>query len=304
MIPVFPHAEQWQYTLDSHSQTSRKLSGYLLNHDSSDTVIHLLHGNGFCGASYAPLIDSLAAKHSVMTTDLLGHGLSQSSEFRWPNWNYLAADVTEAISAQPAFKNAKRRIAIGHSLGGVLTLLEASKDKDLFDHIIMLDPVLFTPVVIGFQAGMRFTGLWKKSGFINAVSNRQQRWQDKKAAQTVLSSKALYREWHPRALQGFIRDGIKAERVGVKLACDPSWEAKIFSGYPKDLWRSVKTLKTSCHFLYADKSYPFVTQAAHKAQALNPLIEPVPFGLGHCFPMTMPDASGQKILQIIQQLDL
>ncbi len=58
----------------------------------------------------------------------------------------------EAFEAGRGVFGAVPCFAVGHSFGGVLTSLILARHPELFRRAVLLDPVLFTPTMIGVMA--------------------------------------------------------------------------------------------------------------------------------------------------------
>lgn len=269
-----------------------ELGGWNCTGDSASDPLHVLHGNGFCARTLWPAIKALNPAGDVFLTDVPGHGRSVQPNHDMPDWQAIADMVGDGIEARAAGRPV---IGIGHSMGGVLTMLLAARRPHLFKRIILLDPVLFSPEVVLFQQVARKSGLWKRSALVKAVSGRRKHWPDAQAMKQDLCRKSLYRRWTDDALDEFIAGGTHVQQDGISLACDPDWEASIFGSYPRGLWKAVHSITVPVDILVATDSYGFIARAAKKAQKGNPNIRWKAVEGSHCFPMEAPSMAAEQI---------
>jgi len=283
-----------------HSLDTRQVAG-LATYDCIEgegEPLHFLHGNGFCGLTLAPLAEEITdGSHPLLFTDLPGHGASGGPDVNaQPDWNDMADRVANSIAARID----RPVTGIGHSMGGVVTLLAAARYPDLFSRVVLLDPVLFSREVIFYQRLMRKTGLWQRTSLVRSVARRRSDWPSVDALKTDLSTKSLYRNWTPGALDAFAHYGTRTTEAGaLTLACDPRWEASIFGSYPRGLWQAVRTVSVPVDIVVATRSYPFIRPAVKRAVGRNKRISQHVFDGGHCFPMEAPEAAAVQINDIL-----
>lgn len=266
----------------------------------NERVFHFLHGNGFCARTLEPMALELSSQMTtgadLLFTDLPGHGLSPRPAASQPNWNEMAEQVADSIAA----RSKGPVVGIGHSMGGVVTLLAAARFPELFSRIVLLDPVLFSAEIILYQRIMRKTGLWNRAKLVSSVRGRRSIWPNKQAMTESLKTKALYRDWDERALSLFVEYGTNVNSNGyLHLACAPDWEASIFGSYPRGLWQAVKTLTVPADIFTASKSYGFIKGSVDKACRLNQNIRKHAIDGSHCFPMEVPEIAARRIFAII-----
>lgn len=125
-------------------------------------AIHFLHGNGYCGLSYAPLLEHLGAHFDLFLSDIQGHGDSDHGG-RFVGWSRSAEYALEAWHAHQHQFGEVRVFAVGHSFGSVLVALMLARAPDAFDRAVMLDPVLFPPAMIGLMALSDVIGLYSRN---------------------------------------------------------------------------------------------------------------------------------------------
>ena len=288
--------QNWQYLPSG----GNLMNGYTRAGSNDSPRLHFLHGTGFSSKTLAPLSALLPEDWELWFSDVPGHGGSEQPNHRMPNWQKLANTVADALYAKADIENKGPLIGIGHSMGGVVTLLAAAKYPTLFSKIILLDPVLFKTEIIIAQHLMRTTGVWKQSALVRSVSNRRATWPNIDSMVEELQSKQLYSQWHPEVLLQFAHDATKENEKGeIELCCDPRWEGSIFGSYPTGLWNAVRKVAIPVEILAAEKSYGFIPTAAKKAAKINPKISWQTFGKRHCFPMEQPLEAAQKIKQLI-----
>lgn len=173
---------------------------------SGKPLLHFLHGNGFCGRTYEPMLRLLAEDFDLWLCDIQGHGESDHGG-RFHGWNRNAEMAVEAFEAGRGPYGDVQRLACGHSFGGVLSSLVLARHPTLFARAVLLDPVLFTPAMIGVMALSETLGLQLRGSLAKKARLRRSQWPDRAAAYAGLRG--------ARYLQGLDRRGA----VGLRGIC-------------------------------------------------------------------------------------
>lgn len=275
------------------------LSGFYRNGQADAPAVHFLHGNGFCSTTLWPMAAHFPKEWSLLFTDVPGHGHSKQPNSFMPNWLRMSRDIGDSLVERLDSTAHDGVIGVGHSMGGIMTLMMAAERPKLFKRIVLLDPVLFSPEIILIQKLARKTGLWRRSSLVKAVSARRNQWDDEAAMREYLLGKNLYKHWSPEAMDAFIQDGTRTESGKLSLCCAPEWEASIFGSYPRGLWQAVRIAKIPVDIVVASHSYGFIQGSANKATKANSNIHWQPFDGGHCFPMEQPSEAARVVLKIL-----
>lgn len=308
-------ADDWQIC------TNGVICGYWRAGDQDSPVLHLLHGNGFCGMTLLALAESLPRSWNLLVSDVPGHGRSSAAQSVFPVWSELADAVASFAAGVIAERMPTAKIknttlnngavntpgdignnvyAIGHSMGGVLTTMMAARYRGLFSRIVLLDPVLFPASLIRLQHVLKFTRLWGINPLVKQARRRQAHWADRASAGRYFRSKRLYANWDERALGGYLEYGLREVDTGVALACAPEWEARLFGSAPDGMWDCVRTLDVPVTILKANGEFGFVEPGVKRAIKINPNVRAIDFGGSHCFPMEEPERTADVIVKIFE----
>ena len=263
---------------------------------SGKPLIHFLHGNGFCGRTYEPMLQYLARDFDLWLCDIQGHGDSDHGG-RFVGWNRNAELAIEAFKAhgQPLFGQVPH-FGLGHSLGGVLTGLAMGEQRKLFQRTVLLDPVLFSPAMIGLMALSDVVGLYSRNQLAQRARRRRHHWPDRGAAHANLHGRGMFRGWREDAFQAYVEHALRdVPGGGVELKCRPTREAEIFGSYPRRLWASLTRIAQPTLVLRGADSFPFAARAIDRWTALRPGVECRVLPGGHCFMQEDPDASAAAI---------
>lgn len=260
---------------------------------SGKPLLHFLHGNGFCGRTYAPLLEALAVDFDLWLCDIQGHGDSDHGG-RFLGWNRNAELAIEAFEAGRGTFGEVPRVAVGHSFGGVLTSLILAHHPRLFARAVLLDPVIFTPAMIGVMAFSEVLGLHRRTTMASRARARRSHWPDREAAWRGLHGRGIFKGWTDEALRGYVDHAIRVVDNGAELKCRPSREAEIFSSFPKRLWPSLQRIATPTLILHGQGSYPFVAKSVARLTALNGHVSAQVVDGGHCFMQEFPEASAAR----------
>lgn len=291
--------------MNLHPWSHASSAGFTLRGWSSEPsgkpLLHFLHGNGFCGRTYDPLLKRLLGEFDLWLCDVQGHGDSDHGG-RFHGWNRSAELAVEAFEAEGRGRFGEvPRFAVGHSFGGVLSSLILAKRPELFQRAVLLDPVLFSPAMIGVMSFAEVLGVHRKTSMAKRAAARRNRWPDRLAAYSALHGRGIYKGWTDDALWAFVESALREVDGGVELKCRPSREAEIFGSCPKRLWPSLGKIVTPTLLLYGRHTYPFVAKSAVKLAASNGHVRAHLVEGGHCFMQEFPEDSAARVADFLLQ---
>jgi pimeloyl-ACP methyl ester carboxylesterase len=197
----------------------------LLDWGGEGPLALLHHANGFCAAVWGPVAEGLRARFHVVALDARGHGDSSKPEdagaYRWPEFG---GDLA-ALAAMLAAESGPVALGLGHSFGGTATLLAAVERPDLFERLVLLDPVVFPRLVPESDPERRA----RAAGMAEGARRRRHVFPNRASARTSWRRRETFKSWDPRALELYLAEGL-ADRPGggVELKCPGEVEAAIF----------------------------------------------------------------------------
>ena len=284
--------ERWEH---SSSVTGTRLRGWR-SPPSGRPLLHFLHGNGFCGRVYEPMLERLAVDFDLWLCDAPGHGDSEPAP-HFPGWNACADAALEAFQAGRGAYGDVPCMAAGHSFGGVQTALLLAEPGQPFARAALLDPVLFPPpMLLGAQL-MGRVGSSLVNPLARSSRRRRREWPDREHARQSLRGRGTYKGWTEAALDAFITHALQDTPQGhARLKCAPELEATIFSTMPRQLWSRLRRIATPTLLLHGADTMPFVAVGCGRAQRHNAahLHVQVTAG-GHCFMQEDPADAAARV---------
>lgn len=190
-------------------------------------LMHFSHGNSYPGGSYRQMLNYLREDFDVRLTDMYGHHPDYPVSDGWPKLVEHLIHTLEGYG-EPA-------ILLGHSLGGMLSLMAAKQRPDLVRCVVMLD----SPVVAGWRAML--WRLTKKRSWADNLSpakfslKRRHIFPDKAAAYQHFISKPVFAAWAPGVLEDYLDVGLTPHPEGVQLRFSREIETEIYRGLPHHL---------------------------------------------------------------------
>ncbi|NLY13102.1 MAG: alpha/beta hydrolase [Gammaproteobacteria bacterium] len=263
-------------------------------------LLHFLHGNGFCGRVYTPLLELLSADFDLWLCDIQGHGDSDAGA-RFLGWNRNGELAVEAFQAQRKVFGDVPVYAVAHSLGGVISSLIMAQHPQLFKRAVLLDPVIYTPSLQVLMKSCERLGLTRINKLATRTRARRAHWPDRQAAYASLMGRGAFKGWSSAALTAFVEHALRpAEPSGVQLKCAPELEATIFSSAPQGLWSALGQVQTPLLMMYGAETFPFVMKSAALWQQRNSYVEVEQVQGGHCFMQQYPEMSAQRVSQFLR----
>ena len=287
--------ERWQHTDPEFGLTLR---GWRTP-PRGRPLLHVLHGNGLCARTYAPMLEPLSERFDLWLCDAQGHGDSDAGE-RFLGWNANAAMAARAFRAHHPAPTAPV-FAVGHSFGGVLSALMAAANPSLFQRLVLLDPVIYTPLVAASVALLDRTGLQGLLPLVRATRRRRTRWPSREEAFARFRGRGVFADWQDAALRAYVDHGLQEDGDGVALKCPTAIEAAIFSTGPVGLWRQLDTLATPTLLVHGDRTLPFVAPSARRLAARHPHVRVEPVVGSHCFMLAEPGTTARRVAAFLHE---
>jgi pimeloyl-ACP methyl ester carboxylesterase len=272
-----------------HQQTKPDL---LHDFGGEGPVIHLAHANGFPPGTYNPLAATLTGDYHVVGLPARPLWPDSHPESA-PDWHPLAGDLIQGLY-ESGLKNI---IGVGHSLGGVCTMLAAIRQPGLFRAVVLIDPVILPPAWLWVLQVMRRLGLRQWQPLVQGALRRRRTWPSRQACHERYRGKPLFANWPDASLRAYVEAGTRLRRDGqVELAYPPEWEAHIFATTPTDVWRYVPQLRTPMLVVRGEHSDTFRPQSQRRMARLLPhaRFHVVP-GAGHLVPLERPVETGAAV---------
>ncbi len=261
------------------------------------------HANGFPAGTYRVLFDAWrAAGWRVLALPKFGHDARFPVTSSWPRVrDELLAFIDEHAPRE-------RVCLVGHSLGGYLSLLAASRRPGMAQAVVLLD----SPVLGGWKA--HSVHVFKLTGAIRRVSpgrvsqTRRERWPSADAALAHFQSKRAFAVWDARVLADYIAAGTEpdpddASGTGVRLAFHRDVETRFYNTLPHNLAATLARHPPGCPVAYVagTRSAEGRTVGLATTRALTHgrirWIEG-----SHLVPMEQPDVTAATVLALLGEM--
>jgi pimeloyl-ACP methyl ester carboxylesterase len=263
-------------------------------------AVHLAHANGFPPGTYRKLAEKLAERHHVVS--VAARPLwSRDAPAELKDWSQLADDLKTELG-----RHGQRGVlAVGHSLGGVTSLLASADDPGLFRAVVAVDPLILTGRMSVFWGLTKSLGLGGRLGIVRGARSRRDDWPDRQAVLAAYRRKKIFELWDPEVLDDYISCGTVTMSDGsLSLRYPRAWEARIFEIAPHNIWSQLRRLRVPTLFVQGEWSDTFRVAAAHRAEKELPTAEvAVVPGSTHFVPMEKPKELGDAILEFLDRID-
>ncbi|TFW29795.1 alpha/beta fold hydrolase [Duganella callida] len=261
----------------------------------SKPKLHFAHANSYPAGVYRQFFALLGENFEIQALDMHAHNPRYPVTDCWP------ALVDEYI-AELSARYTEPVILVGHSLGGMLSLMVAQQRPDLVRCVVMLD----APVVGGWRALAwhlikRFGRAYKVPPAKFSIRRRNV-WPSAHAAYTHFAAKDLFAAWAPGVLADYIDCGLKPHAEGVQLRYTREIETAVYATLPHHLPKLLRNgYPRPIGFIGGDNSWETSQSGhAHTKALVGPHFRIIPGG--HLFPMENPAAAAQATTRMIADL--
>lgn len=244
------------------------------------------HATGFCKEVWGPFVAALRASGCdvpVCALDFGSHGAAPklSHPIRWAGFGHEVAEVRRTLNGRVA--------GIGHSMGGAAILLHALSDPSAFEHLILIEPIVFPPALERQFADVH--------PLADVAARRRRTFASKEAALANFAAKSVFAGWTNAALGAYVSGGLVREGDHFALACEPADEAATFRGaIGTGLWDRLPEIVSPVTIVVGESSdsHPPAFADLLASRFGNVAVSVVP-GAGHFVPMEQPDALAQIV---------
>ncbi|TXI62195.1 MAG: alpha/beta hydrolase [Limnohabitans sp.] len=257
------------------------------------------HGNSFPGGTYRVMLDNLRQRgFEVQAIDRFGHDPQYPVTNNWPHLvDQLAGTARQwQGDGEPAF-------LVGHSLGGILSLMCAAKYPELSRGVLLLD----SPILGGWRATT--LGLVKQTQLVGSLSpgrisrKRRNHWPDRAAVLEHLQHKKAFARWDHQVLADYVDHGTQEVDEQRWLRFDRDIETAIYNTLPDNLVGLLRRhpLKCPVAFIGGTHSVEMRTVGMELTQRLTKGRVMMLDG-SHLFPMEKPLATAAAMEAALRNL--
>jgi pimeloyl-ACP methyl ester carboxylesterase len=257
------------------------------------------HANGFPASTYKRLFEVWRqAGWQVVAPEKLGHNPTYPVSSNWPHLRDELLQVIEPHAASGPVA------LVGHSLGGFLSVLAASRKPAWVNAVVLLD----APVLVGWRArtiqAVKLARLLQRLGPGHVAVRRREHWPNREAAGTHFESKKAFAAWDPQVLGDYIEHGMQEvpqeQGGGVQLAFNRRIETQIYNTLPHHMQGLLRRHPLRCPLAFIGGTRSHENKqvglgATHKLA--GPAMQWVEGS--HLFPMERPTETAQAVLRAL-----
>ncbi len=208
------------------------------------TKLVFSHGNSFPASTYRVMLDSLRARGwSVNAIEKYGHDPDYPVTDNWP---HLVRQLADFAARQKDAAGGQAPVLVGHSLGGILSLMCAAQHPELARAVVMLD----SPVLRGWRAGAvsvaKRTALMKRLSPSQVSRRRRNEWDDRAAVFQHFRSKRMFASWDEQVLHDYVDHGTFDAEGTWRLAFNPVIESDIYDTLPHNIDKLLRQHPLKC----------------------------------------------------------
>ena len=259
------------------------------------TSLVFSHANGFPVGSYRSFLDSLKDSFEIFGWQARPL-IPGSAPEEISGWGDLSVDLKTGIESR--FSGPV--VGVGHSLGGVLNLLAAASNPELYRALVLLDPVIFSGTRSLVWGQMKRWGRAHRLPLMAGALKRRDAWPDIETVRRSWIEKSAFEGWTNQAFEAYLKAGLEedSETGGVRLRYPKAWEARIFEVSPHNVWAEISKLVCPVLVLRGESSDTFTAGAAKRFVRKAPnCVCKVVKGTGHMLPMQRPEVVASMIVE-------
>jgi pimeloyl-ACP methyl ester carboxylesterase len=261
----------------------------------SQPVLHFVHANSYPAEVYRVFFQHLRQHYEVRALSMHAHNPAFPIRNGWHALTRELLSELERGQREPV-------VLVGHSMGGMLSLMAAKARPELVRAVLLLD----SPVVAGWRAALlsaaklaRFDRHFPPA---RLSEKRRDRWPGRDAAYQHFANKSMFAKWPEEVLRDYIEHGlIEHPEGGVTLRFSRMAENRVYRSLPHHIGGMVRRFPVPVGFIGgADSEENRMAGLRATKRLARKHFKLLPGG--HLFPMESPQAAADASHRMIQQL--
>ncbi len=254
------------------------------------------HANGYPPESYSILLTSLAQHYPVYT---FAHrplwGVQSAPSFL--SWQRYADDLAATLSQS----SLSHVCLIGHSMGGVVSMLTALQQPQVVSALIAMDPVLLTFTRWALLR-LQIKVLKRDTVIITRTLGRPRQFENHDAAFAFYRPKRAFSRMGDQSLRNYVQAGhVTSDQGDVSLLWTPEWEACVYRSVPF-IFHRLKRLSLPMLGLVGENTDVLEASALDRWQAVVPQLQLRLLKGGHLLPLENPEGCLEQIQPFLTSL--
>jgi pimeloyl-ACP methyl ester carboxylesterase len=193
------------------------------------------------------MLQGLSSCFEVCFVDQVGH----SEAFPvTENWHQLVAEVVASVRSQAT----EPVIAVGHSLGGILSFRAAMEAPECFKAVILLDAPIISPFRSNLLRVSKSLGLVDHITPASQTRARRSQWGSREEVYAYLKGKKLFSTFTEGCLDDYVKYGMYQNEGKYCLRFDPKIEYQIYRTMPHILHQHEGQLKIPVALIHGENS--------------------------------------------------
>jgi pimeloyl-ACP methyl ester carboxylesterase len=259
-------------------------------------LIHFAHANGIPSKVYQKLFDQLSDDFDIIMLSEIG------TDPKYPVNNHWGNLVDQLIYSIESQANGRPVIALGHSLGALISFMAAYKRPDLMQQLVMLDP----PLINGLPSLALHVAKILSPSYVDKVTpagisaKRRDHWVSREEAALKLRPRGFFADFDRDCFDDYIRYGLKDDpQGGVTLTIPKAVEVSVFRNNPSMFWLKPRRAPKVPTQLVIGKDSQFYKRGFPQRVKRSLEIDFVLADGGHMFPLEHPVEVAELVKKLI-----
>ncbi len=257
-------------------------------------AIYFTHANGFPSGCYRKFLSALQDEYPVGFLEQVGHDPDYPVT---DNWEYLVAEILQDIRSRYDVPV----IAMGHSMGGLLSYAAAARHPEYFKAVILLDAPVFGILKSQLIRLLKRLDLMHHITPARLTKRRRHHWETQQDAINYLRARKVYQHFDEDCLRDYAQHGMEQTAEGVALKFDRDIEHDIYQTFPDNLRGMRRHISCPIMLLFGEESaYINKMDLFYMRHILN--IQYKSIKGGHLFPFEYPLEAAHLLKKVIRSV--
>ena len=267
----------------------------LESYGQGDVPVVFAHANGFPPGSYRQFFEHLADR-CVITAYRHRPLWDKATPPPNLNWSLFADDLIDYLrhrGGEPVWM-------MGHSLGGAVSIMAASRHPEFIRGLVLIDPVMFRTRRT-LAAKLLPKSQRRRNPMVRGALGRPHQFDSYRAAFDFYRGKRAFARMDDSALWDYVHASkVPGEEGALRLAYPGVWEAGVYAS-PPWMWPHIVRLKMPTLGLVARESDVITPGVFRRWQRLQADADLQLCPGGHLLPLERPQETATRVLDFLER---